>query len=47
MTNINIEIPDDIHKEIKLKAVLEDSTIKDYIINTLKKTVKSKKKQVE
>ncbi len=35
MTNINIEIPDDIHKEIKLKAVLKDLTIKDFIIKSL------------
>ncbi|MFC2136039.1 hypothetical protein ACFLTH_15600 [Bacteroidota bacterium] len=43
MTNINIEIPDDIHKEIKLKAVLEDSTIKDYIINILNKKISEEK----
>ena len=29
MTNINIEIPDDVHKGIKLKAVLDDTTIKE------------------
>jgi|FLOH01.1.fsa_nt_gi hypothetical protein len=35
MTNINIEIAENTHKKIKLKAVLEDLTIKDYIIRAL------------
>lgn len=43
MTNINIEIPDNIHKEIKLKAVLEDLTIKSYIIKSLEKKFSGKK----
>ncbi|MBC8500804.1 MAG: hypothetical protein ISS25_01995 [Nanoarchaeota archaeon] len=43
MTNINIEISDDIHKQIKLKAVLEDLTIKDYIIKSLEKKFSHKK----
>ncbi|MBU0471069.1 MAG: hypothetical protein KKF65_00465 [Nanoarchaeota archaeon] len=37
MTNINIEIPEEIHKQVKLKAVLEDLTIKQYVINNLEK----------
>ncbi|MAG39235.1 hypothetical protein CMO90_04075, partial [Candidatus Woesearchaeota archaeon] len=40
MTNINIEIPDELHKKIKLKAVHKDSTIKEYIIKTLEKETK-------
>jgi hypothetical protein len=43
MVNINIEIPDDIHKEIKLKAVLEDITIKNYIIKSLEENFSNKK----
>jgi len=37
MVNINIEVPEDIHKKIKLKAVIKDSTIKDHIIKVLEK----------
>ncbi|MFH1607089.1 MAG: hypothetical protein ABIC91_07100 [Nanoarchaeota archaeon] len=40
MTNINIEIPEDLHKQIKLKAVLKDLTIKEYLIQTLDKQIK-------
>ncbi len=40
MTNINIEIPNSLHKQIKLKAVLKEITIKDYIIQTLDKSIK-------
>jgi len=36
MTNINIEIPDELHKNIKLEAVMKGVTIKELIINTLK-----------
>jgi len=35
MVNINIQIPDDLHKKIKLSAVKEDMSIKDYIIKIL------------
>ena len=35
MVNINIQIPDELHKKIKLNAVLEDVSLKDYIINRL------------
>ena len=37
MANINIEIPDELHKKIKLNAVKEDTTIREYIINLLEK----------
>ena len=40
MTNINIEIPDDLHKKIKLNAVKEDTSIKEYIIKILGKVTK-------
>ena len=35
MTNINIEIPDQIHKTIKLNAVLQDNTIKEEALSAL------------
>ena len=42
MTNINIEIPEDLHKKIKIEAVKKDSTIKDLIIKTLEEKTKTK-----
>jgi len=35
MVNVNIEIPDDLHKQLKLTAVLEDTTIKDLVTEIL------------
>ena len=35
MPNINIAIPEDVHKRLKLKAVQKDSTLKAYIIKAL------------
>ena len=38
MTNINIEIPDELHKKIKIESIKGDISLKDYIINVLKKS---------
>lgn len=43
MTNINIEIPNELHKKIKLASVIKDTTIKQLIIETLKKEIKDEK----
>jgi len=40
MTNINIIIPDDLHKKIKLQAVKEDRSIKECIVQMLEKALK-------
>jgi predicted HicB family RNase H-like nuclease len=40
MANINIQIPDELHKKIKLNAVKEDTSIKEYIIKILGKVTK-------
>jgi len=37
MPNINLEIPEDVHKQLKLKAVIEEKTLKEVIINALSK----------
>jgi len=42
MTNINIEIPEELHKKIKLKAVLKDLTIKEFVTNALNKKMTKK-----
>jgi hypothetical protein len=40
MVNINIEIPEELHKKIKLASIMKDLTLKDYIINVLDKKAK-------
>jgi predicted HicB family RNase H-like nuclease len=43
MTNINIEIPDDLHKKLKIQCAIEEKTLKDYIVETLEDTLKKSK----
>ena len=43
MVNINIQIPDELHKKLKLKAVEKEITIKDQIIRIIEKEVALKK----
>ena len=40
MTNINIEIPDDIHKKAKIKCAIEEKTLKDFIIEAIEEQLK-------
>ncbi|MCC7574195.1 toxin-antitoxin system HicB family antitoxin [Candidatus Woesearchaeota archaeon] len=35
MANINIKIPEDIHKQLKIEAITRDMTLKEYIIQKL------------
>jgi hypothetical protein len=35
--NINIELPENLHKELKLKALENDKTLKDLVIELLDK----------
>lgn len=37
MVNINIEIPDHLHRKLKLASTLADTTLKAYIITALTK----------
>jgi predicted HicB family RNase H-like nuclease len=37
VTRVNIQLPDDLHKQLKLKALREDTTLKDLVIETLRK----------
>jgi hypothetical protein len=46
MVNINIEIPDDLHKKIKTACVMNDMTMKDYILLVLEKKSKECKTKV-
>lgn len=36
LVNVNIEIPDELHKRLKLAAVMEESSIKQLVIDILK-----------
>lgn len=40
MTNINIIIPNQLHKELKLTAVKNDTTLKELINKILEESVK-------
>jgi predicted HicB family RNase H-like nuclease len=42
MVNINIEIPEELHKKLKLKALMQDLTLKELLISTLEKDEKKK-----
>jgi len=39
MVNINISIPETIHKQVKIKCAIDNSTLKDYIITALNEAV--------
>ncbi|RLE38903.1 hypothetical protein DRJ17_02620 [Candidatus Woesearchaeota archaeon] len=40
MGNINITIPDDLHKKLKIKCAMQDISLKDYVIKVLEEKVK-------
>jgi hypothetical protein len=44
MANINIEIPDDVYKQVKLSAVLHDKTVKDHVIERLDAGLRRRKR---
>jgi len=43
MGNINITLPDELHKKLKVKAALEDTTIKEIVIEVLQNEIKKKR----
>ena len=44
MVNINIEVPDDIHKRIKILAAMQGIAIKEFIVNTLEENAEHESK---
>jgi hypothetical protein len=42
MTNVNIEIPDELHKKLKIQCAVEEKTLRDYIILSLEERLKKK-----
>lgn len=43
MTNINITIPDKLHKELKIRAAIEEKTLKELITEALIEYSKNKR----
>jgi predicted HicB family RNase H-like nuclease len=40
VVNVNIEIPDDLHRQLKLAAVLDETTIKQLVTDILAEEAK-------
>ncbi len=45
MVNINIEIPDEIHKKAKLKCILNETTLKEFIIQSIEGSLRNSRKK--
>ena len=43
MTNINIKIPDDVHKKLKIACAIKGVSLKQAIIEIIEKKVKNDK----
>ena len=43
MTNVNIEIPDELHKKVKIKCAVDEMTLKEFIVKALEEKLKRKK----
>lgn len=39
MTRVNVDIPEDLHKQCKLAATVKGLTLKAYILNELEETL--------
>lgn len=40
MVNINIIIPDELHKKVKLKCVTNEITLKEFVVKSLERELK-------
>ncbi len=43
MVNINIEVPEDVHKKIKILAATKGKSLKDLIVESLEESTNAKK----
>ena len=43
MTNVNIEIPDELHKKVKIQCAVDEMTLKEFIAIALEEKLKRKK----
>ncbi len=41
MVNINIELPKELHKRLRLQSLQKDCTLKDYVVKLLREEVAS------
>jgi hypothetical protein len=44
MVNLNIDLPDDVHKSLKFQAIKDNITLKDLIISKLAQAIEGRKK---
>jgi hypothetical protein len=44
LVNLNIDLPDEVHKSLRLKAVKEDRTLKELIVSRLAEELEVRKK---
>jgi predicted HicB family RNase H-like nuclease len=42
MTNINIEIPDDLHKKVKIKCAIDEISLKEFVLSAIEEKIKQK-----
>lgn len=42
MVNINIEVPDEIHKKVKILSALQGTPIKELVIKALEESINDK-----
>ncbi|MFC1648645.1 hypothetical protein ACFL1B_04260 [Nanoarchaeota archaeon] len=42
MVNLHIELPDNLHKQLRLDSVVQDTTLKDLVIKLLSEEIDSK-----
>ena len=43
MTNVNIEIPDNLHKKAKIRCAIDEITLKEFVIKAIEEKLKRKK----
>ena len=43
MTNINIEIPDELQKKVKIQCAVDEMTLKEFIVRAVEEKLKQKK----
>jgi hypothetical protein len=43
LVNLNIDIPDEVHKALKLRAIKEDRTLKEMIVSKLEEEIGARK----
>jgi DNA-directed RNA polymerase subunit L len=47
MVNLNIDLPDEVHKSLKFQAIKEDKTLKNLIVSKLAVAIEGRKKDAK